>query len=398
MDRFRSEVLPVTVEWHLCAESIPSALWQVCFPPPIEGQWWYAALERSGLERQFQFAYAVLSCGGEALGIVPTFVMDMPLDIVTPRLLRPLARAFGPLFPALRTQRTFFVGSPCSEFGTVGLVPGRSLKEVLPTLQLAIEARARACGAAMLVWKDQPEAAAEQIRARGLAAGLFEVPSFPGTVLRVEGGTFESYLEQLPGRRRYRLRKKLALSRSAVALSVHSTQLPSDQEIDELYALYEMTHAQATVRFEHLTREFFREVARRGPAHFLILRACETGKAVAFMLFFCQDQCAINKFIGIDRDFHPEAYLYFRLWEAFVRQATKLGASMISSGQTSYRAKLDIGHELIPLANFSKHFNPLLHRFYAAIGRRITIQSLDDDLKTALDAAQKRVSRKGSGP
>ena len=43
---------------------IPAALWDACFPPPLEGRWWYETLEASGLEDQFTFAYAVIEQDG----------------------------------------------------------------------------------------------------------------------------------------------------------------------------------------------------------------------------------------------------------------------------------------------------------------------------------------------
>ena len=49
------------------ATEIDSALWDSCFPPAIEGRWWYDTLERSGLGDQFTFLYAVIRRGGAAV-------------------------------------------------------------------------------------------------------------------------------------------------------------------------------------------------------------------------------------------------------------------------------------------------------------------------------------------
>lgn len=121
-----------SIVWHASASEIPPTVWQACFPAPFEGQWWYAALERSAMEDQFTFSYASVRRGDELVGIVPTFVMDLPLSIVAPDALRPVVRLLGPLLPSVRSQRTLFVGSPCSEHGTMGFRDGVSLAEVLP--------------------------------------------------------------------------------------------------------------------------------------------------------------------------------------------------------------------------------------------------------------------------
>lgn len=56
-------VEPLSLRWVSSVEAIPSDLWDACFPPPLEGRWWYRALERSRLEAQFTFAYAILERG-----------------------------------------------------------------------------------------------------------------------------------------------------------------------------------------------------------------------------------------------------------------------------------------------------------------------------------------------
>jgi len=53
----------------------------------------------------------------------------------------------------------------------------------------------------------------------------------------------------------------------------------------------------------------------------------------------------------------------------------------LQSGQTGYRAKLDLGHRLVPLANVLRHQNPFLHALYRAVCTRLTWKSLDSDLR-----------------
>ena len=89
---------------------------------------------------------------------------------------------------------------------------------------------------------------------------------------------------------------------------------------------------------------------------------------------------AVNKFIGLDYGFGSRAFLYFRLWEEFVRYAMEAGAEEVQSGQTGYRAKLDLGHELVPLNNFLRYRNPLIQVIAALLAKRISWSSLDSDL------------------
>src|SRR5262245_47846570 len=111
---------PIALCWVESADDIPEELWKRAFPPPLEGLWWYRALEQGRLEDQFRFAYGVLARGSETIGIVPSFEMKVPIDLVAPRLVARAVRAAGQLVPKLRYLQTVFVGSPCSDEGTIG--------------------------------------------------------------------------------------------------------------------------------------------------------------------------------------------------------------------------------------------------------------------------------------
>lgn len=388
----------LSIDWFASAADLPEALWARTFPAPLEGRWWYLALERSGLEDQFSFAYAGVRRDGALVGIAPTFLMDLSLDIVVPDALAPLVRALGRAIPALRYQRTLFVGSPCSEEGTIGLLPDVALADVIPVLQAALDARAKAARVDMIVWKDMPEGASRPLRAFRAEGGLFEVPSFPGTFIADPGASFDAYLAHLTGPHRHNLRKKLKASSAKLALDTEVIAAPDAAVLDEIWRLFSFTYDKATTRFERLNPAFFREMAEAPGTHFLILRERESGKAVAFMLCFLLGTRAINKFIGIDYGLGPQSFLYFRLWEAFVRWALGERATELQSGQTGYRAKLDVGHALVPLTNFSKHRNPVWHWIYAQVAKTIDWSSLDDDLKTYLASRERKEKRVEKAP
>ena len=73
-------------------------------------------------------------------------------------------------------------------------------------------------------------------------------------------------------------------------------------------------------------------------------------------------------------------FLYFRLVEQAIIWASAVGATDFQSGQTGYRAKLDLEHRLVPLNNYCQHRHPWLHRLFATVATRITWATLDDDL------------------
>jgi hypothetical protein len=359
---------------------IPVALWEACFPPPLEGRWWYHALENSGLEDQFIFRYALLRDHGQAVGIAPLFLMDVPIDIVLPEALQPLFRLAGRILPSLLHQRTLFVGSPCADEGSIGLLPGSDRQAMLLCLQQALEAEAHQLGAAMIVWKDFPESVASDMQWLTAQAGLFPMVSYPGTLVQLPGPNKADYFAALKGSRRHQLRKKLRLSAERVAVRVEDVQHPDGRIMEEIFDLFQQTYERSATKFERLNRHFFEHLAALPLSHFLTLREARSGDMIAFMLCFDMDGHVINKFIGLDYTRPKDWLLYFRLWEAAVDWALARGATSIQSGQTGYAPKIEMGHRLVPLTNYCGHRNPLMHRIYALVAQGISWRTLDKAL------------------
>jgi hypothetical protein len=384
--RPRSEPLGLRVEWVDAARDIPLDVWRKCFPPPFEGLWLYEALEQSGLEEQFTFAYALVLRDETIVALAPVFTAVLPISLIAPDFVDKILRLGGRFLHHLRFQKTLFVGSPCSDEGRVGTLPGISLSDVAPVLQRALWERVRQIGAMNLVWKDFPEPSWPALRALTPTAGLCETVSYPGTCILDLSGGFDAYLQRLSGRRRHNLRKKLRLSREHTDLEVEIVERPDAALVDDIWRLFQNTYERATTKFEKLNRRFWELVCASAPCHVIVLRDRTTAKAVGFMLVIIEGRRAINKFLGIDYGLGDKAFLYFRLWEEFMRLAMRLGASGAQSGQTSYRAKLDIGHELVPLSNFFRYRSWVMHQIAAFVARRISWHSIDADLAEAIES------------
>jgi hypothetical protein len=365
---------------------VDPALWDACFAPPLEGRWWYSTLEQCGLEDQFSFLYGVIHRDGVAVGIAPAFVMDFPVALVAPPALRRGIEGLARMFPSLACPRTLFVGSPCADEGTVGMLRGVDSKSALLALQLALEARARVLGAALLVWKDFPASYAPDLEWLAQQQRLFRVVSFPGTIVEFPGRSKEAYFAALKGTRRHALRKKLRRSAAKADIRIEIVRSPDGRMLDTLFGLFWQTYQKATTRFEKLNRKFFEIIATRPESHFIVLREQSADEIVAFMLCIDMGSRIINKFIGIDYRRPRDWLLYFRLWDAAVEWALSRGAEAIQSGQTGYAPKIETGHRLVPLTNYCAHRNPLVHAIGRAFARRIGWSTLDDDLARFLKA------------
>jgi hypothetical protein len=329
--------------------------------------------------------YAVLHQGDAALALAPCFLMNVPIELVVPPAIMPIFRLLGKIAPASQYQRTLFVGSPCSDEGTVGFLGPVDRRQALLALQDALQQKAWESNAPMLVWKDIPSELASDMEWLAAHCGLFPLTSFPGASMTLPGGTKEAYYAAMKASRRQKIRRKLRKSEEAVQLTVEVIHRPAPAVLDEIFALFMQTYAKAETKFERLNRRFFELIAEKPVSHFITLRD-PTGAVVAFMLCFALGHHLINKFIGIDYSRPREWVLYFRLWDAVVDWALAQGFSSIQSGQTGYSAKIELGNQLVPLTNYCRHRNPLIHFIYKKVAATISWETLDEDLAAHLAA------------
>jgi hypothetical protein len=286
------------------------------------------------------------------------------------------------VFPRAGYQRTLFVGSPCADEGTIGLVPATNLADVIGGLRAAIRAKAREMAASMIVFKDFPETDLPALTGSGRAGEFVATVSFPGTVVALPSSGKEAYYRSLTHNQRHNLLKKLRRSRELLPLETSIVAHPSDRELAEIFGLFMQTYVRGRTKFERLGIQFFEKIRGEEPASFILQRDPASGGLVAFMLVFCLGSRVINKFIGLNYSRGGNTFLYFRLFDSALDFACARGATELQSGQTGYRAKLDLGHRLVPLFNVFHHEQPLVHAIFRAIGRRVTWQSLDPDLAT----------------
>jgi len=385
--------------WFRHAAECDQALWAEGFPASLEGQWWYHVLEQAQLEDQFEFYYLeIRDSHGDALALAPCFLMEVPLEMFAPEPLLPLLKWIGKGYPPLLHQRTFFVGSPCSDRGWVGLKPHLSHSErrlIFRELAQAFFLQARTLNAPMRVWKDMPESFWPDLKFLEQEFRLFSVVSFPGTEVilppATESSRKEAYFAQIKPSRRQKLRRTLRRAEAAQTLRIEVVQHPSPALLDQLFKLFWQTYEQASTRFERLNRAFFEAIAKVECCRFIVLYPSESGAGfhpsnpVAFMLVYLDGPVLINKFIGLDYQAPKEWFLYFRLWDACVDLAIQEGHRAIESGQTGYDAKISLGHRMIPLTNFCHHTNPLLRFIYAFVGKQVSWETLDPELKRLAD-------------
>ena len=383
---YRPLTKKLSVEFVDSATKVPNALWKEYFPETIEGRFWYVALEQSKLESQFQFVYALVKEGPDIIAIAPAFLFDVPMELVVPETVAKLIKVVEPVLPSLKYQRTLFVGSVCADEGTIGVKSDVALRDIVTALQKAVEKKARLLKAPMIVWKDFPDEVSQHLQPLLTESNAFKLVSYPGTAIKLTGSTLDDYFASLKSSRRYNLKKKLKKSGQAVNIVSSILQKPDEDTLHEIFALFWQTYEKGKTKFEVLNIDFFRLMAECDKAWFILLRDDNSKKMLAFMLCFKLGDKVINKFIGIDYTTPPEFFLYFRLWEVVVEWSASIGVRELQSGQTGYRAKVEVGNDLLPLTNYCKHTNPLVNLIYRKVAATVNWSTLDEDLSAFLKA------------
>jgi hypothetical protein len=380
-------IVAFELTWHDRTSDIPRWLWDACFGPPKEGLFWFRALEAGKLEQQFAFLFGLLQQDGVAVGIIPAFLHDLSLDLVIPpaiaRFVKPLAR--GPL-RRLGYQRTLFVGNVAGEEGHIGLVPGHTLRASAPFIQSALRKKARALKAPMLVWKDFPSEVREALDEGLVTGGAFRIPSYPSTIIPLVRGGYAAFLATQRSDRRRKINSKLRRSANTYAVTTAVVARPDEDQLGEIFTLFQQTYLRGKTKFERLTPEYFHAIAECDESTFIVQRDATSGKMVAFMLMLNLGQRMINQFIGIDYGATSGGFPHFRLFAAAYDWACATPATVLQSGQTGYMAKLDIGHALVPLWNYCEHRNSAVNWIYRKGAAGIGWETLDDQLAEYLKA------------
>ncbi|CEG57370.1 peptidogalycan biosysnthesis protein [Legionella fallonii] len=373
---------PFKIIWVNSADDIDSTLWNECFSKDIEGYWWYKTLEQSKLDDQFQFLYGVLLQNKIPIGIVPCFIMAVPIELVLPDFISSIVRKIGQYIPSFLHQRTLFIGSPCIDEGHIGIKPGLNLNTLVPIINEACEQRAKESHTPLLVWKDFSNDYSSALSQLTSDYGMIKAISFPGTTLHLDKfNSYESYLNSLSGMHRHNFKKHVSKSKNLIELDTTIVTMPDDVLIDEIFDLFWGTYLKGKTKFEQLNKTFFINISRLPTSIYIILRDQKTNKLVAFMLCFRLNSKIINKFIGIDYTQPKETSLYYRLWEEAVTWAIKSGVNELQSGQTGYSIKMRTGNELVPLFNYIKHRNIFINWIFKLIAKHINWATLDEDLK-----------------
>lgn len=335
-------------------------IWRSCFAHLRKDSRYYELVERT-LPEGYDYRYLVLEDeSGAVRAIQPFFILDQDVLAGSGPKVRGMAGRLRRLAPRLLKLRTLMVGCTAGE-GHLPFATPEAARWTADNLHAALKAYARHVGAGMVVLKEFPAAYREPLQ-RFAEDGYVRVPSMPATRLNIDYPSFDAYLAgALSKATRKDLRRKFRRVAEAepITLEVVDDLTPY---VDEVYPLYLQVYERASLKFEQLTPDYFRELGRALPdkARFFLWR--QSGRVIAFSVCLLQGDEIWDEYIGLDYAVALDLNLYFYTFRDIVTWAIEHGCKWYASTALSYEPKLHLGSELMPLDLYVAHTSRVVNR------------------------------------
>jgi predicted N-acyltransferase len=338
--------------------------------------WQRALQDKSKDHRYYEIVEETLQCGfehyylliednsGNVRAIQPVFFVRQNLVEGVPGKIRSVVDAIRKIFPRFLTMRVLMVGCGAGT-GDLGVCDANDEPWTAAALQKILRSCARKNKASLVVFKDFPgsyRSALDILRVNGHA----RIPSMPMTRLSLRHGSWDEYFRTLSKATRKDLRRKFRKAERApkIEMEVVNDVTPF---VDEIHRLYLAVHERSPLKFETLSKDYFREISRRMPerAQFFIWR--QGRKIVAFSFCLLCGDAIYDECIGLDYSVALDLHLYFYTLRDIISWALERGLKYYYSNPLNYEPKLHLDCELVPLDLYIMHTNPLLNPIFRRV-------------------------------
>jgi len=338
-----------------------SDTWKYAFHNKCKDHRYYEIVEDT-LKGRFEHHYLVLADdSGDARAIQPVFFVRQDLIEGVPGKITSILEWVRKIFPRFLTMRVLMVG--CAA-GTGELATSATKDEgwVANQLQASLSTFAKKNKASLIVLKDFPSSYRSELETFRLN-GYAQFPSMPMTRLSLHYNKWDEYFCTLSKATRKDLRRKFRKTERAPQIEM---EVLSDVTalVDEIYPLYLAVHERSPLKFETLTKDYFRVIGQQMPdrARFFIWR--QTGKIVAFSFCLVCGNRLYDECIGLDYNVALNLHLYFYTLRDVISWALEKGLKYYYSNPLNYEPKLHLDCELAPLDLYVKHTSPLLNPIF----------------------------------
>ena len=337
--------------------------WKQAFQGHYKDHRYYEMLEGT-LDNDFEFHYVMLEdSAGVVRAVQPVFFVRQNLVEGVPGKIRTVVDLIRKKFPRFLTMRVLMVGCAAGE-GHLAVCKPEDESWVATSLHACLKTYAQQNKASLVVLKDfsaNYRPTLENFSVNGYA----RVPSMPMTRLSLKHASFDDYLATLGYITRKGLRRKFRKTErtAKIEMEVVTDITPC---LDEIYPLYLQVHERSKLKFEHLTKDYFRTLSERMPdrVRFFIWRL--EGKIIAFSCCLVHGGKLYDECLGLDYKVALDLHLYFYTLRDVLTWAMAQGLDEYVSGPLNYDPKLHLGCQLMPLDLYVMHtasfLNPIFRR------------------------------------
>src|SRR5438128_8796838 len=338
--------------------------WERAFQNRCKDHRYYEIVEET-LRNDFEHQYVRLEdSSGNIRAIQPVFFVRQNLVEGVPGQIWAVVDLIRKIFPRFLSMRVLMVGCAAGT-GDLGARDEKDALWVADALQASLRTYARQNKASLVVLKDFPatyRSALETFRLNDYA----RLPSMPMTRLPLHFENWDEYFRTLSKATRKDLRRKFRKAGRAakIEMEVVTDIAPF---VDEIYPLYRAVHERSPLKFETLTRDYFRAISRRMPerARFFIWR--QYGKIVAFSFCLVCGYAIYDECIGLDYSVALDLHLYFYTLRDIISWALQQGLKYYYSNPLNYEPKLHLDCELVPLDLYVMHTSNLLNPIFRRV-------------------------------
>jgi predicted N-acyltransferase len=335
--------------------------WKRAYQDKCKDHRYYEIVDET-LEGDFEHHYLILEDNsGNIRGVQPVFFVRQNLIEGIRGRIRSVVDRVRKKFPRFLTMRVLMVGCAAGA-GDLGVCNEKDEARVAKALSASLRTYARQNGASLVVLKDFPakyRLALESLSSNGYA----RIPSMPMTRLALPYRDWDEYFRTLSKATRKDLRRKFRKAERAPKINM---EIVGDiaPHIDEIYPLYLQVHERSLLKFETLTKDFFRAIGQRMPerARFFLWR--QSGKIVAFSLCLIYEGAIYDECIGLDYGVALDLHLYFYTLRDIISWSLQQGLKYYYSNPLNYGPKLHLRCELVPLDLYVMHTNTVLNPIF----------------------------------
>jgi hypothetical protein len=347
------------------AELSGCASWTSTFADQRKDYRYYEILDDT-LRDDFEYRYfAIVDNNGLVRAIQPFFLVDQDilegLDAERIHWIS-LIRRFYPRFLKLRA---LMVG--CSA-GEAHLAATETLPVdiVAETLSNGIIKQARSLNAQLIVLKEFP-ARYRRVLHCFLQCGFVRAPSMPMTVLDIGYDSFDAYMTKaLKSSTRKKLRKNLDATAGVPDLRMTVTD-DATSFVDEIYPLYLQVFERSRMRFEKLTKDFFRQLGQRMNDKVRFFAWRRGNMLVAFSLCMVQGDSLYAEYVGFDYTVALDLHLYHYVVRDMISWGISRGYKWFRSSGLNYDPKLHMRHRLDPIDLYVRHTSALANAIFRLV-------------------------------